>query len=336
MPEKTWQNVRKGIKKMTSLLELREYIKNFYIKYEIYLTYVWKFLLSFISFSMIGNKIGYQAGLTRLPVLLMAALLCSIMPSNFMVLASAGFILVHLYKLSLQCAVVAMIIFLLMFLLYFRFSPKDTLAVMLTPMAFYLSVPYAIPVALGLMSSPISIVSMSCGVIVSFLVSYISANATALTASDIEETATQFQTIISELLADKQMWMYVVCFAITLVVVYLIRRMEIDHSWTIAIIAGVLTDVICLLIGDLIYTTQLSFIGVLVQTLISVVILFVIKFFAFNLDYTRIEKVQFEDDEYYYYVKAVPKVSVNTPAPRVKKISQSNVNRDYRGRDKGE
>ncbi|WP_287989458.1 hypothetical protein [Ruminococcus sp.] len=317
-------------------MEIREYIKNFYMKYELYITYAWKFLLSFIALVMIGNKIGYQAGLTRLPIMLMVALLCAIMPANFMVFVSAGFILVHLYKLSLQCAVVALIVFLLMFLLYFRFSPKDTLAVMLTPMAFSIGIPYVMPVALGLLGTPASIVSMSCGIIVSFMVSYISSNATALTASDIEETANQFQTIISELMGNKQMWMYVVCFMITLVVVYVIRRMAVDHSWTIAIIAGALTDVICLLVGDLVYSTQLSFLGVFFQTVISVGILFVIKFFAFNLDYTRIEKVQFEDDEYYYYVKAVPKVSVNTPAPKVKKINQSSVNRDYRGRDRGE
>ena len=99
---------------MTSLLELREYIKNFYVKYELYITYVWKFLLSLIAFTMIGNKIGYQGSLTKLPILLMAALLCSIMPQNFMVLISAGFILAHLYKLSIPCAIVALIVFLLM------------------------------------------------------------------------------------------------------------------------------------------------------------------------------------------------------------------------------
>lgn len=36
---------------------------------------------------------------------------------------------------------------------------------------------------------------------------------------------------------------------------------------------------------------------------------FLIEFLCFNLDYSRTEKVQFEDDEYYYYVKAVPKVN---------------------------
>ena len=321
---------------MTSLLELREYIKNFYVKYELYITYVWKFLLALIAFTMIGNKIGYQASLTKLPILLMAALLCSIMPQNFMVFISAGFILAHLYKLSILCAVVALIVFLLMFLLYFRFSPKDTIAVMLTPMCFYLSVPYVMPIALGLMGTPTSIVSMSFGIIVAFLVNYISANANALTGSQMEESAAQFQTIITELLSNKRMWVFIVAFAITLAVVYIIRRMSVDHAWTIAIIAGALTDIICLLVGDMMYTTGLSFIGVIVQTIIAILLLMVLQFFAFNLDYTRIEKVQFEDDEYYYYVKAVPKVTVSTPAPKVKKISGSNAGRDYRGKDRGE
>ena len=46
-----------------------------------------------------------------------------------------------------------------------------------------------------------------------------------------------------------------------------------------------------------------------------------IQFFAFNVDYSRTELVQFEDDEYYYYVKAVPKISLATPEKSVKKIN---------------
>lgn len=321
---------------MTSLLELREYIKNFYIKFELYITYAWKFLLSLIALVMINNKIGYQTSLTKFPLVLMVSLLCSIMPQNFMVLVSAGFILAHLLKLSVFCAAIALIIFLLMFLLYFRFSPKDTIAVMLTPMSFYLGIPYVMPIALGLMGTPLSIVSMGCGIVVSFLINYISGSATTLTGGQIEETAAQFQTVISELLDNKRMWVFIVAFAITLAIVYLVRRMSIDHAWTIAIIAGALADIICLLIGDMIYSTELSFLAVIVQTVISILLLMVLQFFAFNLDYSRIEKVQFEDDEYYYYVKAVPKVTVSTPAPRVKKISGSGAGKDYRGKDRGE
>ena len=47
----------------------------------------------------------------------------------------------------------------------------------------------------------------------------------------------------------------------------------------------------------------------------------IIEFFRFCLDYSRTEKVQFEDDEYYYYVKAVPKMTVSAPTNTVKKIN---------------
>ena len=43
--------------------------------------------------------------------------------------------------------------------------------------------------------------------------------------------------------------------------------------------------------------------------------------YAFNLDYARTEKVQFEDDDYYYYVKAVPKITVTAKKVKVKKIN---------------
>ena len=53
----------------------------------------------------------------------------------------------------------------------------------------------------------------------------------------------------------------------------------------------------------------------------------VMQFFLFNVDYSRVERVQFEDDEYYYYVKAVPKMTFVTPERTVKKINRSRYSR---------
>ena len=49
---------------------------------------------------------------------------------------------------------------------------------------------------------------------------------------------------------------------------------------------------------------------------------FVLKFLFFNVDYTRVERVQFEDDEYYYYVKAVPKISVTQSKKQIKQFNR--------------
>ena len=50
-----------------------------------------------------------------------------------------------------------------------------------------------------------------------------------------------------------------------------------------------------------------------------------IQFIKGVVDYQRTEILQFEDDNYYYYVKAVPKLSITVKNENVKHInSKSN------------
>jgi len=308
---------------MTSLLELKQYIKRFYIKNETYLTYVWKFLLSLISIAVINNKLGYMSSLNNMAIVLMASLLCAILPANFIIVISAAFIVGHLFALAPECALVTVIIFVLMFLLYFRFSPKDTLAVALTPLFYFMGLPYVMPLAMGLLGTPASMVSVGFGVVVAFLISYFSSNAAAFGSDGVEEAANEFQSIVSGIVGNKSMMVMIVAFAITIVIVYLIRRSSVDNSWKIAISAGAISLIICILVGNLIFDTDIALAGVIIGTVVSALLMLVVEFFSFSLDYSRTEKVQFEDDEYYYYVKAVPKVTVSTPERRVKKINRA-------------
>ena len=112
-------------------------------------------------------------------------------------------------------------------------------------------------------------------------------------------------------------------FIVTIVVVYIIRRLAIDHSWTVAMVTGAIVNAMILLVGDLLLDTKISIIWLLLGSVLAVLIAKVLQFFVFNVDYSRTERVQFEDDEYYYYVKAVPKVTVAPAAKTVKKINSS-------------
>lgn len=306
---------------MTTLLVAKQCLKNFIYKYEVYLKPLLKLVLALASLMMINSKIGYMHKLDNMSVVLIVSLMCSFMPMNFIIFVAAAFIVLHFYALSLECAAIALILFLVMFLLYFRFSPKDTLVVLLMPICFILKIPYAIPLAMGLIGTPSSAISVGCGVMVSYLINNIADSATALSGMDAEDMATKFRFVIDGLLNNKEMMLTIMAFAITIIVVYLIKRMSIDHAWTIAMIAGAITDVMILLIGDLLFDTNVSIIGIIIGTVFSVLIVKVVEFFAFHVDYTRSEKVQFEDDEYYYYVKAVPKITVATPSRTVKRIN---------------
>ena len=51
-------------------------------------------------------------------------------------------------------------------------------------------------------------------------------------------------------------------------------------------------------------------VGMILGNLVAIAIGFVMEFIFMDLDYSRTERVQFEDDDYYYFVKAVPKKMV--------------------------
>ncbi len=312
---------------MTSLLVVREYIKNFYIKYEEYLVPVLKFLLALVSLLMINGELGYMGELKSPAVVLVPALLCSFMPNNFVLFVAAGFVTLHLYRVSLECAAAALLLFLLLFLLYFRFSPKSTFLVLLTPMLFALKIPYAAPLLAGLLGGPMSAVTVACGVLIYYMISFMSVNASLLGAAAAESMLQRFRDVLDGVLADRAMMIVAAAFAVTTIMVYLVRRLSVDYSWSIAIISGALLDIVVLLVGDLIYDANFSITGVLLGSLAAVLIAFLVQFFRFNLDYSRTEKVQFEDDEYYYYVKAVPKMAMAAPEKKVKKITTQRGNR---------
>ncbi|MCL2718924.1 MAG: hypothetical protein FWE14_09130 [Lachnospiraceae bacterium] len=311
---------------MTSLLVAKQYIKNFIGRYEVYLQPLAKFLMAFITLLFVNGATGYMARLNSLAIIFVVALMCSFMPPNFTVIMAGVFVIAHLYTVSMECAVVMLAIFLLMFLLYYRFSPKDTLVILLTPICFILKIPYVIPLTLGLLSTPLSVVSVACGIIVYYSITYITGNVLVLAGMAADDMAVRFRYVIDGVMNNRTMLVMIVAFSATIIVVYLIRRMPIDHCWIIATITGSLVNIMVLLLGDLIWDVTVSVPGAILGTAVSIGLAKVVEFFAFHVDYNRAESVQFEDDEYYYYVKAIPKITMAAPSRTVKRIHSSRRN----------
>lgn len=297
---------------MESLLRVREQIKNIYAKYEVYITPAIKFLVAFITLLMINKNTGYMGMIGSVAIVLVVALMCSFLPYNFIILFSTIFVLAHFYSLSMEIAIFGVCIFLLLYLLYFRFSPKDTFVVLLMPLCFMLKIPFVIPIAMGLLATPSSMVSTGFGVIVYYMIRFVKVNEAAIRAMDPDGTFTKFRFVVDGILGNKAMIVMILAVAVTITVVYMIRRLSIDYAWPIAIVTGALMHMVVLLMGDLVYVTNVSLAPTFFGMIVSVVLAFVLNFFFFNVDYSRAEKVQFEDDEYYYYVKAVPKNIVRT------------------------
>ncbi len=307
---------------MTNLLVFKEQLTGFFSRFETYIVAVLKFFVAMIALLIVNANLGYMSKIDNGAIVLIVSLLCSFLPMNLIVLLIAGIVLLHIYALSLECAIIVAFLFVIMFVLYFRFSPKDAVAVILTPICFMFKIPYVVPMTLGFLGTPMSSLSVGCGTVTYFMLNYIKENADQIAAlsTDTESALGSFKYLIDGLLGSDKMLLFVITFAVVVVAEFMIKSLPVDYSWKIGLGLGAVVNILVILIGCSALEVDMSIGGVFVGTLVAVLIVLIIQFFVFNVDYSRTENVQFEDDEYYYYVKAIPKMSVEAPDVNVTRM----------------
>ena len=305
---------------MSNLFVLKEQLQAFYARYSKEVDKIVHFLLAFIVFYLINSKIGYMEAVSNPIVALILALICAFLPGTLTVLAAAVLILIHIFALSMGVMAVTAALFAIMFIFYFRFTPATSMIVLLVMVAYLFKIPFAVPISFALMGTPSCIIPIIFGTMIYSMISYLETSATAVTGAS--GMAGEISLFASRILQNKEMWIYIASFVVAVLVVYTLRKSEFDQSWKIAVASGAVADIIVIVAGSIVFSTPIDYVTLIFGNMISVALALILEFFIFSVDYSKAEKFQYEDDEYYYYVKAIPKVSVAVPEKRVKKISR--------------
>ncbi|MBQ4068100.1 MAG: ABC transporter permease [Lachnospiraceae bacterium] len=308
---------------MMQLLVFKEHLKNIYSKYSTYIDMAIKVVAVIAAMITINVNVGFMPRLKSPVIVILLGVMAAFLPNGINVLLLTLIVVAHLYSLSTELAVIVAVILMVMYLLYFRFAPKDSYVIILLPVLFFIKIPYIMPLVLGLIATPVSIVSMAFGIIIYFTMLYAKRNASTLTNVTDDSGINKITNFLEAILKNKEMWIMIIAFAVVILLVYFIKRLSIEHSWAIAVVVGGIADLLILLISELVIDTEASIsIGIMiVMSLLSVGIVYLLHFMILSVDYSRTEYVQFEDDEYYYYVKAVPKINVTTQNVKVKRIN---------------
>ena len=309
---------------MTTLLEYREKLTRFYGKNEVYVLPVIKFAVALVTFLLINGNIGYMKQISSVPVALILALVCSILPINGILIIAALVIVADFYVLSVEVCLTAIAMFIIIYFIYFRFAPKNGYNALLTPICFKLHIPYVMPVGVGLLREAYSVFSIVCGTVIFFFLDGVRENATLLSenAEEGKGSASKIVMALNQLFGNKEMYLAIGVMLAATLIVYFVRRLSIDHAWSIAILAGILFEIVTFFAGYILLGISGKTLWLIVGNIISFAISFAIQFLFFDLDYSRTEHLQFEDDEYYYYVKAVPKVYVSSSDKQVKHFNR--------------
>lgn len=307
---------------MSTLLVWKEQLQKLYAKYSTYIMKALQFILGLCVFGLINSNIGFMKAASSILCTVGLSVVCAFLPLVVMVIAATVLVLVHFYALSMPIALVSLILFLIMYIFYFRFTPKKAWLVLLTPIAFALKVPFVIPVAFGLLGTPICVFPAAFGTITYYMIDFVKRSSSAYKGGDAKGIVEGLMAFTKQSLTNKEMWVMVLAVVVIILVVYAVKTRSIDHAWKIASISGAVIGIIIGAAGNITLNVHLSYGSMVVSGIVAVAAGLLLEFLFFCVNYSRTEHMQFEDDEYCYYVKAVPKVGVSAPKMSVKHINE--------------
>ena len=298
---------------MGLLLKARDRMSRFYGEHDTVIRILAKFCMALCAFAMINASLGQISFLCNPVVVGALALVCAFLPSNSTVMIGAGMILVHFYGISLEAAIAGGGMLIVGMLLYFSIAPHSAVPLILTAITMRMGIPSAAAVLFGLVGGPLSAVGVIFGVFTWYLVETTNRMGGTLEsqAVDAAEAMVQKMTeLMNSVISNREMAVMAAALAILLWIVWLIRRMAVKYAWMVAAGTGLLIYVGIRCISGVVLQIPVPALTVILDVALAAVTAMAAQAFLFSLDYRRTENVRFEDDEYFYYVKAVPKRKV--------------------------
>ena len=123
--------------------------------------------------------------------------------------------------------------------------------------------------------------------------------------------------------SNERILLLMAALVVTIVVVYMIRKLPYSYAWAIAIAAGTACYVLTVLVGNVAFGVTVHLLNLSISIILGVLISSVLHVFLFLLDGTHTEFLEYEDENYVYYVRAIPKYSVARTDKKVTTITKA-------------
>ncbi|MDO4765310.1 MAG: hypothetical protein Q4A29_04565 [Eubacteriales bacterium] len=312
---------------MIKLYEIKELITNVFKKYEKYIMPVIRFLFALIIVIKLNHFFGSAKVLDKTSIHLGSALLAAFLPGSWFLLLLGFMTLLQVFYISLEATLVLAVVMVAVYLLFMPMITEYSWIVILTPLLLHWNLGYLIPLVLGLVFSPITLIPMSIGIGIYRFSGYlgglmqVSVESGKTSMFDAPENLLgMYNHLISVMTADKTSLLLIIVFSMSLLVVYYLAKVEMDYAHYIAIGVGAVFQMLTLIVGNIMWKGYLNIGAIILGLLFSVALAALFQFMRFRLDYQQAQRLQFEDDHYYYYVKAIPKLKVTKTSKEIKQI----------------
>ena len=291
------------------IASVSEPLKKIYAEYDEFILPAIKFLAALLVLFFLKGYIGYNSTFSRPLFLIVLSLVCSFLPAGAITIAAAAFTILNMYKGSLSMTLVMCVYSMIVMVICFGLRPGKTVVIALMPVFMILRIPYLIPMALAMIAGIGGIVPMTAGTVAWYILRYFHENHETLAyVKDPMMIVKEFVQIVNSILDDRSLIVLCLVFILGSITCYLISRTEFDHCRPVAVISSAVIMTLAEVAGDLYFKIKPDYLMMAVGIPVSLILVLLLDLFVFNVDYKGKQKLSFEDDEYVYYVKALPKV----------------------------
>ena len=309
---------------MTALLELRQKISEVYGRYEAYVRICTKCLLAFLVFYMIHSQLSGSMNPRSWAEIVVATLIAVMIPIDACSILVAIFVIVHMLMISVEAGVTAAAFFLFLLLTYFIFKPRQSILITVMCLVGMLNLTGAAAIPIGLLCGPIAVIPAAAGTFVYGMILTLRQNSSVLEASAQRLTSMEKAAyFIKAIGSNERILLLMAALVVTIVVVYMIRKLPYSYAWAIAIAAGTACYVLTVLVGNVAFGVTVHLLYLSISIILGVLISSVLHVFLFLLDGTHTEFLEYEDENYVYYVRAIPKYSVARTDKKVTTITKA-------------
>jgi len=305
-----------------TVLYIRAILINVYKRFEGVFRLIFKFIIGLWLFGIINDinmpgeafaKIdSYFAGGMSL---MLIAFIFALLPASAAFCLLAFDIALNISS-HLELSVMGLLLMLCLILFYVRMAPRESWLIIFTLLGFYCKIPYIAPLFAGLYFPLTSTIPIILGIyIYGFAPRFLSLFETVETAGfeflKLTETAgPSAQGLIDAATSDFS-WVFIsFVFAMTVLIVYVISHLTMDYAKELSVLFGGVLCMVGLLLVSFITDVDMGGASVFLYSIFAVLLTLIIHFFDLALDYGKAERVEFSDEDNYYYVRVIPKLIV--------------------------
>lgn len=316
---------------MTAFMRLREGVRKFFSKHAIWLEKLIRGLVWFVSALVIDSIVGYAEALNTVPVAAGMAVLLAFAPWSVGAFIFMLFILMQLLSVSTATAVTGLLIFVFCYLVCGLYRSRHVEFFILEPVSYSLKIPFAVPMFSGLFGSGRDAGCVLTSCITAWFLKTVTENYALLT--DKSQAVSPLNLLLREMVMNPLFYCFLAASAVMFLVCLIIRSQSFAYAWQLGALSGTVAEFVIMLAGDLFFDRRSQIPTLIISNVIVLAAGLFVTLVLRDFDFSRTEKIRFEDEEYYYYVTAVPKIRLASEVNEVKKITDAGESLPARDRE---